>query len=114
MTVSFIGVGAIGLPMSSHIQRAGHDVTGVDVSDSVIANAMSRYRDGMSLCHTPATKVVVVMIAAPDQLAGVVNLVDESVRGTVVVDHVNSWAAVPAGSERSSPARRLRAWLTRQ
>ena len=34
MKVTFIGVGAIGLPMALQIQRAGHEVTGVDVPTS--------------------------------------------------------------------------------
>ena len=41
MEVTFIGVGAIGLPMALQIQRSGHQVTGVDLSDAVIANAKS-------------------------------------------------------------------------
>jgi 3-hydroxyisobutyrate dehydrogenase-like beta-hydroxyacid dehydrogenase len=39
MKVTFIGVGAIGLPMALQVQRTGHEVTRVDVSDSVIAKA---------------------------------------------------------------------------
>ena len=39
MKVTFVGVGAIGLPMALQIKRAGHEVTGVDVSAAVIANA---------------------------------------------------------------------------
>ena len=39
MNITFIGVGAIGLPMALHIQRAGYQVTGVDVSEAVAANA---------------------------------------------------------------------------
>ena len=39
MKVTFIGIGAIGLPMALRIQGAGHDVTGVDVSASVVTTA---------------------------------------------------------------------------
>jgi 3-hydroxyisobutyrate dehydrogenase len=82
MKVTFIGVGAIGLPMALRIQRAGHDVTGVDVSDPVIANAKSSGIGTVrAFADAPAAEVVVVMVATPDQLAGVVNRVDDSVRG---------------------------------
>jgi 3-hydroxyisobutyrate dehydrogenase/putative dehydrogenase len=82
MNVTFIGIGAIGLPMALQIQRAGHDVTGVDVSESVIANAGSRgIKAVMKFTDAPAAAVVVVMVATPDQLAGLVTQVSESVRG---------------------------------
>ena len=32
MNVTFIGIGAIGLPMALQIAKAGHAVTGVDLS----------------------------------------------------------------------------------
>ena len=73
MNVTFIGVGAIGLPMALRIQGAGHAVTGVDVSDTVIANAKS---DGIEtfghFSAAPTADAVVVMVATPDQLAGLV------------------------------------------
>ncbi len=39
MNINFIGVGAIGLPMALQIQRAGHQVTGVDVGENIVAQA---------------------------------------------------------------------------
>ena len=42
MKVTFIGVGAIGLPMALQIKAAGHTVTGVDVSEAVSALATSQ------------------------------------------------------------------------
>lgn len=82
MKVTFIGVGAIGLPMALQIRRAGHDVTGVDVSDAVIANARSSGIETVkSFADAPAAEVVVVMVATPDQLAGLVAQVIGSVRG---------------------------------
>lgn len=80
--VSFVGVGAIGLPMALQIQRAGHAVTGVDVSDAVIANAKaSGIETFRSLAGTPRAEVVVVMVATPEQLAGLVDQVRDQVRG---------------------------------
>lgn len=82
MKVNFIGVGAIGLPMALQIQRAGHDVTGVDVSASVVANARSSgIATVAALAEAPAAEVVVVMVATPDQLAAVVQRAGKSVLG---------------------------------
>ncbi|NJD34644.1 MAG: NAD(P)-dependent oxidoreductase [Betaproteobacteria bacterium] len=82
MKVTFIGVGAIGLPMALQIQRAGHDVTGVDVSDNVIANAKASGIDTFkSPAEAPRAEVVVVMVATPEQLATLVGRVADTVRG---------------------------------
>ena len=82
MKVTFIGVGAIGLPMALQIQRAGHDVTGVDVSDTVIATAKSSGIETVnSVSAAPGADVVVVMVATPDQLAGLVGRITDPVRG---------------------------------
>lgn len=82
MNVTFVGVGAIGLPMALQIQSAGHRVTGVDVSDAVIANAKaSGIHTVRSLLEAPSADAVVVMVATPDQLAGLVGRVTEPVRG---------------------------------
>lgn len=80
--VTFVGVGAIGLPMALRIQRAGFAVTGVDVSDAVIANAKAAgIATVRSLAGAPAANVVVVMVATPEQLAGLVGQVADRVRG---------------------------------
>jgi 3-hydroxyisobutyrate dehydrogenase-like beta-hydroxyacid dehydrogenase len=82
MKVTFVGVGAIGLPMALQIKRAGHEVTGVDVSPAVIANAKSSGIDTVGdFADAPAADVVVVMVATPEQLAGLVGKVTERVRG---------------------------------
>jgi 3-hydroxyisobutyrate dehydrogenase-like beta-hydroxyacid dehydrogenase len=82
MKVTFIGVGAIGLPMALQIKSAGHQVTGVDVSDTVIANAKSTGIETVKeFADAPAAELVVVMVATPDQLAGLVAQVSGSVRG---------------------------------
>lgn len=82
MNVAFVGVGAIGLPMALQIQNAGHHVTGIDVSDTVIANAKAGGINTVrSLTEVPSAEAVVVMVATPDQLAGLVGQVTEAVRG---------------------------------
>lgn len=82
MKVTFIGVGAIGLPMALQLQRAGHEVTGVDVLDTVIATAKSSGIETVdSVSAAPRADVVVVMVATPDQLAGLVGRITEPVQG---------------------------------
>jgi len=82
MNVTFIGVGAIGLPMALQIQQAGHSVTGVDVSETVISNATeSGIRTVRDFRIAPAAEVVVVMVATPSQLASLVEHVQGLVSG---------------------------------
>jgi 3-hydroxyisobutyrate dehydrogenase/putative dehydrogenase len=86
VNVTFIGVGAIGLPMALQIKRAGHDVTGVDVSAAVAAHATANGVETVTdFADAPAADVVVVMVATPDQLTGLVNRVVEFVRGQLWV-----------------------------
>ena len=82
MKVTFIGVGAIGLPMALQVRRAGHEVTGVDVSDTMLANAKASGIETVSkFSEAPPGEVVVVMVATPDQLARLVGPLAESARG---------------------------------
>jgi 3-hydroxyisobutyrate dehydrogenase-like beta-hydroxyacid dehydrogenase len=88
MKVTFIGVGAIGLPMALRIRGGGHDVTGVDVSAPVVATARaSGVETVTSSADAPPADVVVVMVATPDQLAavveGVTEVVTEGVTGSL-------------------------------
>jgi len=70
------------LPMALQIQRAGHEVTGVDVSDAMIADAKANGVETVkSFADSPRADVVVVMVATPEQLAGLVGRVTSSVRG---------------------------------
>lgn len=78
MNITFVGVGAIGLPMALHIQRAGYQVTGVDVSDAVVANAIANgVATVRSLSEAPCAETVVVMVATPEQLAALVGGITE-------------------------------------
>jgi 3-hydroxyisobutyrate dehydrogenase len=72
-SVVFVGTGAIGLPMAVQLVRTGHAVTGVDpvpaAQDRAAAAGVptvGRFTDA------PAAAIVVVMVATPDQLAGLV------------------------------------------
>jgi len=82
MKVTFVGVGAIGLPMALRIKHAGHEVTGIDVSAAVIANATSSGIETVNnFANAPGADVVVVMVATPDQLAGLIARVSGMVQG---------------------------------
>lgn len=67
--ITFIGIGAIGLPMAEQLLAAGFDVTAVDPSADQQARAAAR---GVRAEATPgsaaAADVVVCMVATPEQL----------------------------------------------
>jgi len=82
MKVTFIGVGAIGLPMALQIQHAGHALTGVDVSQAGIDHARAQGIEAVSnLAQAPRADLVVVMVATPQQLATLVAQVAHTVSG---------------------------------
>lgn len=84
MKVTFIGIGAIGLPMARQVQKAGHAVTGVDVSPVSIHNAESVGLPAVSsFSAAPRAEAVVVMVATPQQLAALVAQVGASVKDQV-------------------------------
>jgi 3-hydroxyisobutyrate dehydrogenase len=67
--ITFIGIGAIGLPMAEQLLRAGFDVTGVDPFADQRTKAAAR---GLRTEETPGSAaeadVVVCMVATPEQL----------------------------------------------
>ncbi|HST71390.1 MAG TPA: NAD(P)-dependent oxidoreductase [Kocuria rosea] len=69
LRTTFIGIGAIGLPMAEQLLAAGFDVTGVDPFAAQRAKATDR---GLPAEQTPvsaaAADVVVCMVATPEQL----------------------------------------------
>ena len=106
MKVTFVGVGAIGLPMALRIRRAGHEVTGVDVSDAVIANARANGIETVKrLAEAPRAEAVVVMVATPEQLAGLVDDVAGSLAGQLWI----VMSTVGPGSVREQGERLRRA-----
>jgi 3-hydroxyisobutyrate dehydrogenase len=74
VNTTFIGVGAIGLPMALQIKQAGHNVSGVEVVESnrtrAAENGIKAYA---SFAEAPKAQAVVVMVATPQQLASVVD-----------------------------------------
>jgi 3-hydroxyisobutyrate dehydrogenase/putative dehydrogenase len=82
MNVTFVGVGAIGLPMALRIQQARHAVTGVDVFGRARENAQESGVDAVASFGTaPKAEVVVVMVATPDHLATLVDGAVSAVKG---------------------------------
>ena len=81
-TMTFVGIGAIGLPMATLLSRAGYSITGVDPFPAARGRALAagvatvaRFRD------TPRSDIVIVMVATPEQLA---ELVTEALAGEFV------------------------------
>lgn len=71
--VSFVGIGAIGLPMARRLGDAGHRTTGVDRLPAAIERARAAGVPAVpSLGQAPAAEFVVVMVATPDQFDALV------------------------------------------
>ncbi|APQ10270.1 nucleotide sugar dehydrogenase [Pseudomonas oryzihabitans] len=78
MNTVFIGLGAIGLPMALQIQRAGHQVIGIELSEAARERAQAQGIEAVAdwqVLH--GADVVVVMVATPAQLASVVKQCSE-------------------------------------
>ncbi|OIX90533.1 NAD(P)-dependent oxidoreductase [Pantoea sp. Ae16] len=70
MSIIFVGVGAIGLPMALQIKSAGHEVLGVDVADA--SRERARRQGIETVAHysqAARAETVIVMVATPQQLA---------------------------------------------
>lgn len=82
MNVTFVGIGAIGLPMALRVKSAGHRVTGVDLSSNARDIAQAGGLDAVGAFDAaPAAEVVVAMVATPAQLAALVDAVGPTVAG---------------------------------
>ncbi|HLU55433.1 MAG TPA: NAD(P)-dependent oxidoreductase [Pseudonocardia sp.] len=73
-TVTFVGVGAIGLPMARRLVDAGHDTTGVDTLPAARERAAAAGVPAVAeLAAAPRAEFVIAMVATPDQLAALVS-----------------------------------------
>ncbi|MGK9149109.1 NAD(P)-dependent oxidoreductase [Plantibacter flavus] len=73
--LTFVGIGAIGLPMATQLAGAGYGVTGVDPFPAAHERAAAAQIPAVdSIADAPRAEVVVVMVATPDQLAALVDL----------------------------------------
>ncbi|TQM14654.1 NAD(P)-dependent oxidoreductase [Pseudonocardia kunmingensis] len=79
--VTFVGIGAIGLPMAGRLAAAGHRTTGVDPLPAALERAAAAGLSAVSrFPEAPRAEFVIVMVATPDQLAA---LVSEALAGDV-------------------------------
>jgi 3-hydroxyisobutyrate dehydrogenase-like beta-hydroxyacid dehydrogenase len=78
MNVAFIGLGAIGLPMALQIQKAGHLVIGIELSEAGRAAAQAQGVEASADWRAAIdADVVVVMVATPSQLEALVTQFSE-------------------------------------
>lgn len=81
-TVTFVGIGAIGLPMATLLARAGLSITGVDPFPAARGRALEAGVATVDrITDAPRSDLVIVMVATPEQLA---ELVTEALAGTSV------------------------------
>ena len=79
--LTFVGIGAIGLPMAARLQSAGYSVTGIDpmaaARDRAVAAGITAAE---SIIDAARADVVIVMVATPDQLATLLDQAGDTVR----------------------------------
>jgi 3-hydroxyisobutyrate dehydrogenase len=81
LAVTFVGTGAIGLPMARRLVDAGHRTTGVDRLPAALDRAVAAGVPAVgSLAEAPPAPFVIAMVATPDQLDA---LVTEALAGDV-------------------------------
>ncbi|MDY0242740.1 MAG: NAD(P)-dependent oxidoreductase [Rhodospirillaceae bacterium] len=81
MKISFVGIGAIGLPMAQRIAMKGYDVIGVDPMPAARAKAEEIGLPAVAaITEISGADIVVVMVATPQQLEA---LVDMALEGKV-------------------------------
>lgn len=84
--IAFVGIGAIGLPMAARLVAAGHEVTGIDPFPAARERAATAGVTAVaSIAETRAAELVIVMVATPEQLSG---LVDTALAADSVADRL--------------------------
>lgn len=110
MKVTFVGIGAIGLPMALQIKGAGHSVTGVDLSSRARELAQESGLPAVdSFAAAPAANVVVAMVATPKQLASLVESVGANAAGQtwVIMSTVGPQAVREQGERLAAAGARV-------
>jgi 3-hydroxyisobutyrate dehydrogenase len=108
----FVGLGAIGTPMSQRLAAAGFAVTGVDPFEAARERASAAGVPSVaSIAEAPAEGAVVVMVATPEQLDGLVaEACEASVvagRTWVIMSTVGPGAARRAGERLTAEGARV-------
>lgn len=102
-TVTFVGTGAIGLPMARRLVDAGHDTTGVDTLPAALERAAAAGVPAVAgFGAAPRAEFVVAMVATPDQLDA---LVTEALAGDVAGQCWIVMSTVGPDSVRAQAAR---------
>lgn len=89
-TVGFIGLGAMGNPMSGHLAQAGYRVLGFDIDDDNMAKAVSRGVEAADSAAAIGTACDVVLLCLPSMAIveqTVETLLQQLPVGSVIVDH---------------------------
>src|ERR1700731_3126303 len=89
MRLGFIGLGAMGMPMTRHLLEAGHEVTVASRSPGPIERAVSlgAVDGGSPAGVAAASEMVILCVPSSPQVAEVVEAMVPSLReGQVVVD----------------------------
>jgi 3-hydroxyisobutyrate dehydrogenase len=101
--VTFVGIGAIGLPMARRLVDAGHDTTGVDRLPAAIERANAAGVPAVSsFADAPRAGFVIVMVATPAQLDA---LVTDALAGDVTGQRWIVMSTVGPESVRAQAAR---------
>ena len=91
-TIAFIGLGIMGQPMSVHLQKAGFDVCGVNLSPErlqPLVDAGGRAASSIAEAVKGADVVAVMVPDSPDVeqvLAGEGGVFDNAEPGTLIID----------------------------
>ncbi|MET4638394.1 NAD(P)-dependent oxidoreductase [Mycetocola sp. 2940] len=81
-SITFVGIGAIGLPLATQLVRAGHSVAGVDPMPAAHARAAAVGVPVVpAITDAERTEMVIAMVATPDQLDTLVTQAGDSVHG---------------------------------
>jgi len=112
-TATFVGLGAIGTPMSQRIAAAGFAVTGVDPFEAARERAVAAGLAAVaSIAEAPATGPVVVMVATGEQLDALVSQAEEAGvaadRLWIVMSTVGPAAAEASGARLRTLGGRVR------
>lgn len=104
--LTFVGIGAIGLPMALQLARAGFEVTGVDPAPGARERAgTAGLGTAARITDAPVSEVVIVMVATPDHLATLVDQAGDTVRGrTWVIMSTVGPEAIRAQADRLTNA----------
>ncbi len=108
--VSFVGIGAIGLPMAHRLVDVGHRTTGVDRLPAALERAAAVGVPAVcSFAEAPPAEFVIVMVATPDQFDA---LVTDALAGDVSGQRWIVMSTVGPESVREQAARLVGAGAT--